>query len=117
MTSEETIREVFSDEAFVKTLFALETPEEVQSALKEKNIELSIAEILKIRDLLLKATENRGILSDEELQEVSGGLVVCASVIVGTVLLAGVFAGGGAVIGAGTAGFAWITDEVTGGQW
>ena len=117
MTSDETIREVFSDEAFVKALFALETPEEVQSALKEKNIEFSIDEILKIRDLLLKTTENGGVLSDEELQEVSGGLVVCASVIVGIVLSAGFFAGVGALLGAGVAGAAWGTDAATGGRW
>lgn len=117
MTSEETIRQVFSDEAFVKTLFALETPEEVQSALKEKNIELSIEEILKIRDLLLNTTENGGILSDEDLQQVSGGLVVCASVIVGMVLGAGLMAGGGALAGAGLAGAAWIADLGTGGKW
>ena len=117
MTSEETIRQVFSDEAFVKTLFALETPEEVQSLLKEKKIELSIAEILKIRDLLLNTTEKDGMLSDEELQEVSGGLVIEASIIVGVVLSAGLMAGGGLLLGAGTAGFAWFFDEASGGKW
>jgi hypothetical protein len=114
MTSELVIREVFSDEAFVKGLFAMETPQEVQAALKEKKIELSIDEIVKTRELLVKSAENGGILSDEELQEVSGGFVVSGAVIIG---IAGILAGIGIVIGAGVAGAAWGTDAATGGQW
>lgn len=111
MISEETIREVFSDEDFVKTLFALETPEEVQLALKEKNIELSIEEILKVRDLLLKTTGNSGILSDEDLQEVSGGAIITA--IAGVVLLVGFEL----VAGAAFAGTICLADWTTGGKW
>ena len=111
MISEETIREVFSDEDFVKTLFALETPEEVQSALKEKNIELSIEEILKVRDLLLKTTGNSGILSDEDLQEVSGGAIITA--IAGVVLLVGFEL----IAGATFAGSICLADWTTGGKW
>ena len=40
MTSELVIREVFSDVTFVKRLFAMETLQEVQVALKEKNVDL-----------------------------------------------------------------------------
>ena len=37
----EKMKEVFSDEAFVKSLFELETAAEVQAALKEKGVELT----------------------------------------------------------------------------
>ena len=114
MTSELVIREVFSDEAFVKGLFALETPQEVQAALNEKKIELSIEEIVKTRQLLVRSAENGGVLSDEELQEVSGGFVVSGALIIG---IAGILAGIGIVVGAGVAGAAWGTDAATGGSW
>ena len=55
--NEATIREVFSDENFVKGLFELETPEEVQAALRQKDIALSVTEIVKVRELLLKRME------------------------------------------------------------
>ena len=114
MTSELVIREVFSDEAFVKGLFALETPQEVQAALNEKKIELSIEEIVKTRELLVRTAENGGMLRDEDLQEVSGGFVVSGAVIIG---IAGILAGIGIIAGAGVAGAAWGTDAATGGSW
>ncbi len=118
MSHELIIREAFRDEEFVRGLFALETPQEVQAALKTKSVELSIEEIVKIKDLLLKTTENGGVLSDEELQEVSGGFVILsASIIVSVVLAAGLFAASGVALGAGVAGAAWGTDAATGGQW
>ena len=40
--NEAKIKEVFSDEAFVKELLEKETPEEVQEILEKKDIELSI---------------------------------------------------------------------------
>ena len=86
------MREVFSDEEFVKGLFELETPEEVQAALEEKEIELSTGEICQMRDFLIRyqegtlteeekkvvefANEYRdGELSEEELENVSGGIL------------------------------------------
>ena len=114
MTSELVIREVFSDVTFVKRLFAMETPQEVQVALKEKNVELSIEEIVNTRKLLVKSAENGGELSEEELQEVSGGFVVSGTLIS---CIAGVLAGIGVIAGAGVAGAAWGTDAATGGQW
>ncbi len=65
--------ELFSDEQFVKKLFNLETPEEVQAVLADNDVEISVEEILKIRELLIK--KENGELSDEELEEVAGGLV------------------------------------------
>ena len=84
----EKMKEIFSDEAFVKSLFELETVTEVQAALKEKGIELSEEEILGIREFLIKVESGEitkeqlelwqkqaedGELSEEALQQVVGG--------------------------------------------
>ena len=79
------IKEVFSDEAFVKGLFELETAAEVQAALKEKGAELTEEEILAICEFfakvksgeiapgkLSKQSEN-GELSEETLEQIAGG--------------------------------------------
>ena len=77
----EKIKEVFSDEAFVKNLFALESAAEMQSALKEKGVEMCEEEILAIRELLAKVKNGEitveqlesGELPEELLEQVSGG--------------------------------------------
>ena len=95
----EKMKEVFADEAFVKGLFELETAAEVQAALKEKGVELSEDEILGIRELFLKVEGGEisaeqlekwveqaesGELSEELLEQVSGGIstLVAAAVVV-----------------------------------
>lgn len=82
---------VFSDEAFVKSLFELETVTEVQAALQEKELVLTEEEILAIRDMLTKLESGEiseeqleqwkeqaedGEVSEEVLEQVSGGLVI-----------------------------------------
>jgi len=59
--NEERIKKVFSDEEFVKELFSKETPEEAQALLAEKEIDMSIDELVKLKDLVaakLQAAEN-----------------------------------------------------------
>ena len=119
----EKIKEIFADEAFVKDLFELETAADVQIALKEKGIELTEEEIFAIREMILKVADGeisakqleqwatqaeRGELSEELLEQVSGGSVL------GTIGLA--------LIGAAcVAAFAIATDdliyECTGHHW
>ena len=80
--NEERIKEVFSDEAFVKELLSKETPEEVQAMLEDKDIEVSIAEIVKLRELLEKKAKNPDAeLSDEDLEDVAGGSLLGACLI------------------------------------
>ena len=72
--NEERIKEVFADEEFIKELFSKETPEEAQALLVEKDIELSIDELVKLKDLVvaqLQAVENgeSAELTEEELKE------------------------------------------------
>ena len=90
----ERLKEVFLDEAFVKSLFELETVAEVQAALREKGIELTEEEILGVRDLMIKVEEGgisaeqlekwaaqieSGELSEELLEQVSGGSITIAA--------------------------------------
>jgi lactobin A/cerein 7B family class IIb bacteriocin len=86
MMDDARVKEVFADEAFVKSLLELETAEEVQSALAARGIEASREEILSVRDALIKAAEKGGTLSDEELENVAGGIIpFLIPVIVGAV--------------------------------
>ena len=64
--NEAKIKEVFSDEAFVKELLEKETPEEVQEILEKKDIELSIEEIVNLREMLVERIE-KAQSDDEEL--------------------------------------------------
>ncbi|MBQ7283387.1 MAG: class IIb bacteriocin, lactobin A/cerein 7B family [Oscillospiraceae bacterium] len=78
--NEERIKEVFSDEEFVKELFSKETPEEAQALLEEKDIDFSVEDIIKLREILLakieqQASGEEGELGEEDLEEVSGGVL------------------------------------------
>jgi prefoldin subunit 5 len=72
--NEQEIREIFSDEAYVSSLLALDTPEEVQASLAEKGIDLSETEITTLLDTI-QNTQSDGELSEEALETVTGGLV------------------------------------------
>lgn len=109
MMNEATIREVFSDENFVKGLFQLETPEQVQQALQQKDITLSVAEIVKVRELLLKRMETGAELSEEELESVTGG---SATVLIATLLFVGIGMGVTSLVGIGL-----CTHSLTDGRW
>lgn len=101
----EKMKEVFADEAFVKGLFELETAAEVQTALKEKGIELTEEEIFGIREMFLKVADGEisaeqleqwavqaesGELPDELLEQVSGGIISLLGAIgIGIACIAG----------------------------
>ena len=78
---EEKIKKVMSDEAYVKELLALETPEEVQASLEEKDIEMSLEEIKQAINLLSRYSE--GELSEDELSEVAGGDLCTVCLVIG----------------------------------
>ena len=87
----EKMKEIFADEAFVKSLFELESAGEVQAALKEKGVELTEEQILGIRDLLGKVESGEisveqmenGELPEELLEQVSGGSIIAAAAVIG----------------------------------
>ena len=107
--NEERIKEVFSDEEFVKELFSKETPEEAQAMLAEKEIDMSIDELVKIKDLVvakLQASENGESfeLTEEELGDVAGGYLPVAAIVIVSIVIPLVTAGG-IVAGVGTNNF------------
>ncbi|WP_343186704.1 hypothetical protein [Anoxynatronum sibiricum] len=69
-----------ADEQLVEKLFQQETPEEVQALLKENDVDLTIEEIGEVRGVLIKALERaeEGELSEEDLEEVTGGCFAIA---------------------------------------
>ena len=69
--NEALIKEVFSDEAYVESLFKSESWEAAQASLKAKGIDMSIDELKKIINDAKKKSE--GELSDDELENASGG--------------------------------------------
>ena len=84
--NEERIKEVFSDEEFVKELFSKETPQEAQALLAEKEIDMSIDELIKLKDLVaakLQAAENGESteITEEDLADVAGGVAVLFAIM------------------------------------
>ena len=65
------LKQLFSNETFVKELFALETATQVQSVLQQEGADLSIDDILAIRDILVKV--ERGEITPEQLQQAQNG--------------------------------------------
>ena len=101
--NEERIKQFFSDEEFVKELLSKETPEEVQAVLAEKNIDLTIAEIVKLGEIIskkLQQTENgeSAELTEEELKDISGGCVGALFIGVMVSITAGYFATSAVVV-------------------
>ena len=107
--NEERIKEVFSDEAFVKELLSKETPEEVQAMLAEKDIDATIDEIVKLRDLIImkaQKAQSGEELDDEDLEDVAGG-----SALATLAMLAIPVAFVGAIVGI------FIANDRTRGRW
>ena len=84
------IKEVFSDEEFVKKLFEMETPAEAQKALKEKGLDFSEKDVMNLRDEIVKHVEN-GIKPEEmsldQLDEVAGGSAAVAILVAVTAVV------------------------------
>jgi predicted ribosomally synthesized peptide with nif11-like leader len=66
----EQIQKIFSDEAFVAALLEMETPEDVQKAIADKGLELSLEDINTIKNSL---SSEEGELSEDDLENVAGG--------------------------------------------
>ena len=123
--NEKHIKEVFSDEAFVKSLLELETPAQVQMALQGNGIDMSESEIVSLRDEIIKQVQKiseSGELSVDQLDEAAGGnpfAVLGAVGLVATAVISmGVAAGGIGVIGGGiTAGIIGIGALISNRRW
>ncbi len=69
------IAELFAEESFVKALMQADSPEEFQKLFSENGLELSPVEIADIQSAL-KAGDDEGGLSDDDLESVIGGASV-----------------------------------------
>lgn len=95
--TKEKLMEVFSDKQFVESLFKMDTPQEVQKALSEKGVDVTVEEIEQARELLIRYENGQlsekeqsildmfqkgeGELSDKDLEDVSGGFVITVSAL------------------------------------
>lgn len=96
--NEAKIKEVFSDEAFVKTLLEMDNAEDVQKAVSEKGIDLSLEEINTIQSTLASGEE----LNEDQLENVAGGFAVSAiCALIGAIT--------GAVVGVGNGVDRWTS--------
>ena len=96
--NEERIKEVFSDEEFVKELFSKETPEEAQAILAEKDIDFSVEDLIKLREILVaKLQKSEGSeeveLGEDELEDVSGGTLTFIIAVIIPVVVNAAFVG------------------------
>lgn len=83
------LKEVLSDTEFAKSLIELETPQQVQAALKEKGVDLSIADITAIQNVL--AQQEEGELSEDDLENVAGGsLTIMAAIGIAGIISAAI---------------------------
>jgi predicted ribosomally synthesized peptide with nif11-like leader len=73
---------VEADPSLAEELFVLETPAEVQDLLKEQGLDFTLEEIDGLRDLIVKGLEKgvSGELSDDDLEDVAGGVAVTAAI-------------------------------------
>lgn len=77
--NEELLKEVLSDTDFAQSLLEMESPEDVQSALKNKGVDLSLEDITTIQNIL--ANQAEGELSEDDLENVAGGSLTIMSAI------------------------------------
>lgn len=90
----EDLKKIFADKAFVRELFVLETPAEVQAALKAKGLRLAEADIRTIRDMLMELDRGditrhqleNGELSEAMLEQIAGGRISLGSAVVGSIV-------------------------------
>ena len=97
---EKSIKEVFSDEVFVKYLLELDTPAQVQAALSAKDIEMIETEIIALRDeivRLLDKLQSGEELSVDQLDDVAGGVLLSGAIVAGLVTAGLLLSAGGAI--------------------
>ncbi len=96
-----------ADKGLAEKLFSMENAQDVQALLKEQGLDFSFDEINVMKEALVKALEKGGSseLSDDDLENVAGGIAITA--IVALI---------GAIVGAVTAAGA-VTDQAVRSRW
>lgn len=77
------IQEVLADKDFIAKVMEMENPEEVQKAFQAKGIELTLEEIEDAKKEIGNRLENADSeeISDEQLEQVAGGVIGTAVTI------------------------------------
>jgi predicted ribosomally synthesized peptide with nif11-like leader len=93
------LKEIFADKEFVEKVLAMETAEEVQAAIKEKGVEISVSEIESVKAELANqaSSPDSDEVSDEQLENVAGGFAI-STLICGLIIGGAVVAGGATIV-------------------
>lgn len=76
------LSKIEADEGLEEKFFNSETPEQVQSLLKEEGMDLTLEELNALKDCFMAAVGN-GELSDEALEGVAGGSPIDDMIMIG----------------------------------
>ena len=102
----EKVINAFSDEALLDTVMKSEDMAEIQTALKAKGIDLSLDEVKKMTEQIDAQMENGGELTDDQMEQVAGGVVAAFSVCtIGTLLAYKAAVAGASVVGSAVGGY------------
>ncbi len=93
MKKEEKITEAMRDIKFVEKIIDIRSPEEMQKAFATKEIGLSLKEAQAVISTIKKLSESKpGEVSDEDLEEISGGATSSTNSIIPLVIIGGLAA-------------------------
>ena len=93
MEKEKMISEAMKDVEFAKKIIEIQSPEEMQKAFAKKEIELSLEEAQAVISTIKKLSESKsGEVSDEDLEEISGGATSSTNSIIPLVIIGGLAA-------------------------
>lgn len=88
--NEEKIKALLSDEKFVAGILELETPEDVCKAFADEGVTVTTEEIIQVKEQLASIGENNDELSEDQLEDVSGGYFVTTLILWGVTALIGI---------------------------
>ena len=90
MKKEEKITEAMRDIKFVEKIIDIRSPEEMQKAFATKEIDLSLEDAQAVISTIKKLSESKsGEVSDEDLEEISGGATSSTNSIIPFVVIGG----------------------------
>ena len=93
MKKEEKKKEAMRDIKFVEKIIDIRSPEEMQKAFATKEIDLSLEEAQAVISTIKKLSESKsGEVSDEDLEEISGGATSSTNSIIPLVIIGGLAA-------------------------
>ena len=93
MEKEKMISEAMKDVEFAKKIIEIQSPEEMQKAFATKKIDLSLEEAQAVISTIKKLSESKsGEVSDEDLEEISGGATSSTNSIIPLVIIGGLAA-------------------------